>query len=99
LLNRVVFCLAKELAFDLHAITSDKGQEYQRAFFRKVLDQPVLQDVLPYYVSQHRRLELCRVVCDGLKEAWSGLNYGIGRQCEREKLRKDKNSNLHPILH
>ena len=51
LLNRVVSCRTKELAFDLHAIISDKGQVYQRTFFWKVLEQPILQDVLPHYVS------------------------------------------------
>lgn len=34
---------------------------------------------VPEYVSKRRQLELSRVVCDGLAEAWSGLKYGIGK--------------------
>lgn len=35
--------------------------------------------MLPNFIAQREDLEQCRVVCDGLAQAWSGLKYGIGR--------------------
>jgi hypothetical protein len=39
----------------------------------------MLQDALPEYVINRAELEQCRAVCKGLKDAWSALKYGNGR--------------------
>lgn len=79
LVHRAASQAAKALAFDLYSLTEEKGSEWQKIFFKKFLDQPVLQSVLPNFIAQREDLEQCRVVCDGLAQAWSGLKYGIGR--------------------
>lgn len=79
LINRAAAAHAKRLAFALAEDTGKRGLQYQRAVFKKLLEQRILREVLPDFVLQKRELEECRVVCNGLADAWSGLKYGIGR--------------------
>lgn len=79
LMHRAAAAHAKKVAFKLSEDTSARGEEYQRVFFQKLIEQPLLETLVPEYVKQRRQLELSRVVCDGLAQAWSGLKYGIGR--------------------
>lgn len=79
LLHRAAAAHAKKVAFNISEETGNRGEEYQRVFFQKLIEQLVLENVVPDYVSQRRQLQLSRVVCDGLAQAWSGLKYGIGR--------------------
>jgi hypothetical protein len=78
-INRAAAAHAKRLAFALAEETGKRGLQYQRVVLKKLLEQPTLREALPDFVSQKRELEDCRVVCDGLADAWSGLKYGIGR--------------------
>lgn len=73
LLNRAAAVHAKRLAQTLSEETGTRGVEYQKAFFERLLQQPVLADVLPDFVKNRQELELCGVVCNGLAQAWSGL--------------------------
>jgi hypothetical protein len=70
---------AMRLAFKVNELTSGKGLEYQRAVLSKMLEQPLLQQTLPEYVINRVELQQCRAVCNGLKDAWSALKYGNGR--------------------
>jgi hypothetical protein len=79
LVNRAATEAAKELALALHSLTNSGGLDYQKALFQKLLEQPILQNLLPEYVVHRKELESCRVVCDGLHDAWSGLKFGFGR--------------------
>ena len=44
-----------------------------------MLEKPVLQEALLEYAINRAELEQCRAVCTGLKDAWSALKYGNGR--------------------
>lgn len=79
LLHRAAAAHAKKIALRISEETGTKGEEYQRVFLQKLIEQPVLANVVPDYVSQRRQLQLSGVVCDGLAQAWSRLKYGIGR--------------------
>lgn len=79
LLHRAAAAHAKRLATAICEETGPRGEEYQRILIAKFLEQPVLKNVVPEYVAERRALQLSRVVCDGLQQAWSGLKYGIGR--------------------
>ena len=79
LLHRAAAAHAKKVAFSISAETGTRGEEYQRVFLQKLIEQPVLARVVPEYVSQRRQLQLSGVVCDGLAQAWSGLKFGIGK--------------------
>jgi hypothetical protein len=79
LVNRAATEAAKELALALHNLTNSGGLDYQKALFQKLLEQPILQNLLPKYVVHRKELESCRVVCDGLHDAWSGLKFGFVR--------------------
>lgn len=48
--NRVAAQAAKELALSLHNLTNSEGLDYQKAVFQKLLEQPILQNLLPEYV-------------------------------------------------
>lgn len=70
---------ARDLAYTVNELTSGRGLEYQRAVLDKFLEHPLLAHVLPDSVLNRKRLEHCRIVCNGLADAWSGLKYGVGR--------------------
>jgi hypothetical protein len=63
LIERAAGIQAREFSYTIHEQTSDRGLEYQRVFLRRLLEQPVLKDVLPEFVQNHKELELCKVVC------------------------------------
>lgn len=79
LLHRAAAAHAKKMATMICEETGSRGEEYQKIFIQKLLEQPLLENVVPEYVSQRRTLQLSKVVCDGLAHAWSGLKYGIGK--------------------
>ena len=70
---------ARELAYTVNELTCGRGLEYQRAVLDKLLDHPLLQRALPEIVVQCRESEHCRVVCNGIADAWKELKFGIGR--------------------
>jgi hypothetical protein len=77
--DKVVAYYARWIAYTVHEMTYGKGLEYQRAVLSKILEQPVLQEALSEYAINRAELEQCRAVCKGLKDAWSALKYGNGR--------------------
>ena len=70
---------ARELAYTVNELTAGRGLEYQRAVLLKLLEQPLLRPALPEAVVKMDEREHCRVVCNGIAEAWSALKYGVGR--------------------
>jgi hypothetical protein len=74
--SRTVLWHAKRFADSFQDLTAGKGLEFQRAFLRCFLEQPLMQQSLPDYIVHRKELEQCKVVCKGLAEAWSGLKYG-----------------------
>ena len=70
---------ARELAFTVNELTSSRGLEYQQAVLQKLLEEPLLQSALPEAVVKSDEREHCRVVCNGIAEAWSELKYGVGK--------------------
>jgi hypothetical protein len=70
---------ACELAYTVNALTCGKGLEYQKAVLDKLLEQPLLQQVLPAVVVQREEIEQCRLICSGIADAWSKLKFGLGR--------------------
>lgn len=68
---------AKELAFTVNELTSGRGLEYQQAVLEKLMEEPLLQPALPEAVLKRDEREHCRVVCNGIAEAWSELKYGV----------------------
>jgi hypothetical protein len=79
LIHRAAALQAREFAYNILEQTGGMEPGYQRAFLSRLLEQPVLKDVLPEYVVKHKELELCQVVCSALSEAWAELKYGHGR--------------------
>lgn len=70
---------ARELAYTVNDLTSGRGLEYQRAVLEKLLEQPLLQPALPASIVKRDEGVQCRVVCNGIKDAWSELKYGVGK--------------------
>jgi hypothetical protein len=66
---------AYELAYTVNSLTCGRGLDYQGAVLKKFLEQPLLQSVLPEMVVKRLEREQCRVVCNGIAEAWSELKY------------------------
>ena len=70
---------AAKLAYVVNDLTCGRGLEYQRAVLDKLLEEPLLKRVLPDDVVQRRENQHCRVVCNGLADAWKELKFGVGR--------------------
>ena len=70
---------ASKLAYTVNDLTCGWGLDYQRAVLERLLDHPLLQPAFPESVVKRDEREQCRVVCNGIAEAWSELKYGVGR--------------------
>lgn len=70
---------ALKLAYTVNELTCGRGLQYQQAVLQKLLEQPLLQPALPESVVKRDDREHCRVVCNGIADAWSELKYGVGK--------------------
>jgi hypothetical protein len=75
-LDRVAALHARRLAFLLAKELGGVSLEYQRVVFERMLDQPLLKLALLESAARRKELQLCKVICNGLREAWSDLKYG-----------------------
>ncbi|KAG0572174.1 hypothetical protein KC19_VG074600 [Ceratodon purpureus] len=79
LVSKAASIQAKALVHDIHSMTAERGLEYQRMVFLRMLEQPLLQPILPNFVIKRKKLQDCQVVCTGVANAWSDLKYKVGR--------------------
>ena len=77
--ERAVALGSSHLASKVEELTSGRGVEFQRAVLERFLTSPLLRHVLPESVVRGKEYQQCRVVCNGLANAWSSLKYAKGK--------------------